>query len=226
MHGNRKMTPRRLALVLTAASLASVAAPAWAQRDAERGAPPREEARLAADDDRRPGPGDRRPGDPRRPIDDELAETIQELMIVRLRTHLDLSAAQEEKVVPLAQELAELRRRRGRERGEGMRSIMALAQDSGVDERLLRERLETFYAQESDFRRQEERLAGELRSHLDPHQQARLLVFEERFRGEMRRRMDEMRQRRGGPDRPGFGPGPGGRPRPPRGERPGGFPRR
>jgi hypothetical protein len=143
-------------------------------------------------------------------IDDELAQTIEQIMVRRLETHLELSEDQKETVVPMIHELTDLRRTHSQRRREGLRTIAVMARDSGVDEKLLKSRLESFYREQDEYRRQEARLADQIRAGLDVRQQARLLMFEERFRNEMRRRFEDARRlggpRRGQPRRPGEPP--------------------
>jgi hypothetical protein len=185
---------RVLPVALMAAALATAMVPTTLVRAQEP--PPQEEPR---------------PGQP--PFDEDLAETIQDLMLRRLETQLELSDEQKETVLPLVQELAELRRTHNQSRREGLRTIGVMAQDSAVDQESLSRRLATFYQEQEAFRGQEMELAKKIRSHLDPRQQARLLQFEERFRNEMRRRFEDAR-RRGGPRSRGERPRPGDPPRP------------
>ena len=185
---------RLLPVALMAAAMAAVAMPAAIVRAQEP--PPQEEPR---------------PGQP--PFDEELAETIQDLMLRRLETQLELSDEQKETVLPLVRELTELRRTHNQSRREGLRTVGVMAQDAAVDEESLSRRLDAFYQEQEAFRDQEMGLAKKIRSHLDPRQQARLLQFEERFRNEMRRRFEDAR-RRGGPRSRGERPRPDSPPRP------------
>ena len=129
-------------------------------------------------------------------VDRELAETLQELLVLRFRKTLELTEEQEDQVVPLMQELTRLRRENARRRIEATRTLFVMSQDSGADENLLRQRLNDFYRDQEQFQRDQERLSGEIRSHLDPRQQARLLGLEERFRREVRDRVAGARRMR------------------------------
>jgi Spy/CpxP family protein refolding chaperone len=190
---NRSPVPL-LPVALMAATLAAAMVPATPARAQEP--PPQEEPP---------------PGQP--PFDQELAETIQEVMLRRLETHLELSDEQRTTVLPLVRELSELRRSHNQSRRDGLRTIGVMAQDSSVDQESLSRRLDVFYKEQEAFRGKEMELAGKIRSHLDPRQQARLLQFEERFRNEMRRRFEDAR-RRGGARSRGERPRPGNPPRP------------
>jgi Spy/CpxP family protein refolding chaperone len=194
MRTEKRSPAQLLPAVLMAAALVSVAAPTAIVRAQEP-----------------PPPVEPRPGEP--PFNEELAETIQDLMLRRLETQLELSDEQKETVIPLVRDLTELRRTHNQRRREGLRTIGVMAQDSGVDEESLSRRLDSFYREQAEFRGQEMELAEKIRSHLDPRQQARLLQFEERFRNEMRRRFEDAR-RRGGSRSRGERPRPGAPPRP------------
>ena len=129
-------------------------------------------------------------------LDQELAETLEQLMIVRLKRALELTAQQEETVVPLMQDLTRRRRADQQLRREGMRSLAALSQDSAASEDILRERLDAFYADQAANRQAELELLTALRAQLNPRQEARMLAFEERFRSDIRDRMHDARQQR------------------------------
>ena len=138
-----------------------------------------------------------RPPDAEPRLDRELAQTVERFMVQRLTRFLELDAAQRETVLPLVEKLTQARRLHTRQRREAIRTLGAMSQDSGVDEEMLRLRLNSFYREEEEFRDLERRTNEEVRSQLDVHQEARLLAFEERFRKEMRRRMEAAREDRG-----------------------------
>jgi Spy/CpxP family protein refolding chaperone len=129
-------------------------------------------------------------------LDRELAETLQQLMIVRMKRALELTPEQEKTVVPLMQDLTQQRRADQRSRMEGLRSLAALSQDSAASEEMLTERLESFYADQAAGRETEMELLTALREELTPRQEARMLAFEERFRSEIRNRMQAARGQR------------------------------
>ena len=129
-------------------------------------------------------------------LDQELAETLQQLMIVRMKRALELSPEQEETVVPLMEDLTGRRREHQRLRMEGLRTLAALAQDSAASDELLQERLDTFYADQATHRQAEMDLVTALRAQLTPRQEARMLAFEERFRSDIRSRMQDARRQR------------------------------
>lgn len=142
-----------------------------------------------------------RPDEPPPRLDRELAQTVERFMVQRFVVFLELDQTQRETVLPLFREQTQARRTHARQRREAIRTLSAMGLDSGVDEEMLRRRLEDFYKKEEAFRKRELRASEEIRSHLNLRQQARLLAFEERFREEMRRRMQEARGKRPGPRR-------------------------
>jgi hypothetical protein len=134
------------------------------------------------------------PGAPTSQVDEELRQTMQELMVLRMRKTLELSAEQEEKVVPLFTEVTTLRREHARKRMEGMRTLNILMTDPGAEDDLLAQRIEALDRDQDDFIETERRLTREIRSHLTVRQRAKLMGFEERFRSEMRTRFQEVRE--------------------------------
>ena len=140
-----------------------------------------------------------RPRDARteREVDRELAHTMERLMVLRLSKHLQLTEEQERGVVPLIKEITQLRRQHTRKRREAIRTLGAMSRDPGTDDGMIRQRLESFNRDDETFRRQERETLDEIRSNLDPRQQARFLAFEEHFREEIRRRIEDARHRGG-----------------------------
>jgi hypothetical protein len=135
-------------------------------------------------------------GRPGGAVDQELAETLQQLMMVRLKRALELTPEQEETVVPLMQDLTRHRREDQQLRREGLRSLAALSQDSMASEEILRDRLDSFYADQAASLKAQMEILTALRAELTPRQEARMLAFEERFRSDIRDRMQDARQQR------------------------------
>ena len=67
-------------------------------------------------------------------VDRELAETLERVLILRLKKALELTTEQEDTVVPLMQDLTRQRRERAHGRMEAMRTISALARDTAADD--------------------------------------------------------------------------------------------
>ena len=169
--------------VLAVALLLSMAAPIAAPPDPE---PPR-----AAE------PAD---GPPAESLDQELAEAIQDVMLVQAKRRLGLSEEQAREVGALMRSMGEARREHQNRRREGLRTLAAMAEDSSLDESELRRRIDAVLRADEEFMATERRLMGDIRARLDTRQQARWIVFNDRFRDEMRRRVEDARAgRRGGP---------------------------
>jgi Spy/CpxP family protein refolding chaperone len=149
-----------------------------------------------------PGPG---AGPP--PGDDEAAElqeTIEIYMIAKMKRDLALSRDQEERIVPLIQDLSGSRRSFNRERRILMLRLRALAEDERSSDEEIRRAVARLVEGENDFRGREARTLEQIRSHLAPRQQAGFLLFQEGFRREMRDRLRRLRD--GGPAGPPRGP--------------------
>jgi hypothetical protein len=181
------------AATMLAAFLVALPGAAVAQQSPARGDEDGRKTTTTPQGRQQPATARPSPGENGGEVDQELRQTIQDLMVVRLERTLQLTDAQKEKVVPLVKELTEMRRDHARQRVEAIRSLYVLSQDSGADD----QRLKSFDEQEEQFRKSERSKMEEIRSHLQPRQQAQLLGFEERFRNEMRTRLEEVRQRRG-----------------------------
>lgn len=151
---------------------------------------------------------DRRGNSPRdAELDHQVADAMQQLMVARLAQHLELSQAQQARVIPMIRELTLLRREHAARRRQAIRALATLSRDAGTEDEVIRARLTALAVVELDFRREEDSSLAAIHKHLDVRQQARLLAFEEGFRDEMRRRVEDARRRdvnrrRGGPTRP------------------------
>jgi hypothetical protein len=154
---------------------------------------------------------------------DEMREAMEQVMIVRMKRALALSADQEARVVPRLQALLEARRQHASRRRAALLRLRALVQSESAEDEEIGKALGEVQSIERDFRAQEEGLRAEMSRGLAPRQQAQMMFFEERFRRFMQRRMQEAMGRHpgqaGAPQRrrPGGGP-------PPRGHHPGGAP--
>lgn len=129
-------------------------------------------------------------------VDRELAETLERVLILRLKKTLELTTQQEETVVPLMRDLTRQRRERAQERTEARRTLTALARDTAADDDLLRDRLDRHYADQATALKNEAALLEQIRAELTPRQEVRLLLFEERFRAEIRERLQDVRRQR------------------------------
>ncbi|MFQ5766884.1 MAG: hypothetical protein ACE5ID_02745, partial [Acidobacteriota bacterium] len=91
-------------------------------------------------------------------VDRQISETIQRLMVLRMKNALRLSDKQEKTVVPLIKELTLLRREHAGRRLSGIRSLNAMAQDEGAEDELLRQRLAAFDREERDYQQRQQQL--------------------------------------------------------------------
>jgi len=185
----RHFSPRRLAPLALAAAVLTGTLPAMAAPRSQQDRPPR------AQQDRPPRAQQDRP--PRADaVDRELAETLERVLILRMQKALELNAEQEDTVVPLMRELTGQRRERARRRMEAMRTLTVMAQDTTVEDRALQDRIDRFYADQTEAIKDEARLLREIRAELTPRQQVRLLHVEEKFRTEIRERLQDVRRQR------------------------------
>ena len=136
------------------------------------------------------------------PDTEEMREAMEQVMIVRMKSALQLTPRQEEKVVPQVQNLLEARREFAAKRRAAMSHLRALLLDETADDQAIETALKEAQSIEGRFRDREQGLKEAINSGLTPRQQARLLFFEEQFRRMMQRRLQEAA-------------GPGGRPRAP-----------
>jgi vancomycin resistance protein YoaR len=163
-----RLAPAALMVALLASTIPAVGAP-------------------RAQQDRQPRPGG---------VDRELAETLERVLILRLKKALELATEQEEVVEPLMRDLTRQRRERAHQRMEAMRTLTVLSRDMTVDESVLRDRLDRHYADQATALKEEASLLAQIRAALTPRQETRLLVFEERFRAEIRERLQDARRQR------------------------------
>ena len=147
------------------------------------------------------------------PVDQELAEAIQDVMVIQAKRRLGLSEEQARDVGALMRRMGEARRDHQARRRDGLRTLAAMAEDSSMEEAEIKRRIDAVLRADEEFMSTERRLMGDIRAKLDTRQQARWIVFNDRFRDEMRRRVEDARGgRRGAPgmrrplERPGAGP--------------------
>jgi Spy/CpxP family protein refolding chaperone len=192
MHGRiapGSPAPGRLQGLLLLGSLLALLAQPVKVAAAPWGAPPEEEAL---------GVEGAEPGE-------DLRETIEIYMLARMKQELELTADQEERLVPLVQDLSASRHRFRKERRLALMRLRPLAEDPATSESTLRAELERIQEAETSFREEECRRMDRIREILSTRQEARFVLFIEQFVTDMQRRLRQMRQLHGGP-----GPGPGG----------------
>jgi len=139
---------------------------------------------------------------------DAVAETVEIYMIAKMKKALDLSREQEEKVVPLIQDLGEARRGFQRDRRLSMMKLRSLLEDPKSSDADLTKALNQIHDGERRFRDTEEKTHQQMRAVLTARQQAQFLIFLERFQSEMQQRVRRLRGRGQGPQGDPVGPGP------------------
>jgi Spy/CpxP family protein refolding chaperone len=144
-----------------------------------------------------PGPGAPTPQE----IED-LRETVHILMISRLKRELQLNDEQQQRIVPLIDELEQARGRYRQESRRRLEEIRRLLASGNAPERELGEQVRGTTELRRGFEAERVRVESEMTRILSPVQQARLLVFLQDFRRDMRARLEGARGRPGRP-RPG-----------------------
>ncbi|MEE9219186.1 MAG: hypothetical protein V3U98_08975 [Acidobacteriota bacterium] len=133
------------------------------------------------------------PAPPEEEIGD-LRETIQLLMLSRLKRALDLSPEQEQQVLPLLDHLEQSRQQLRRQNRRATRELRRLLEADAPEERL-EERLQQVRELRRGFEAERQRIEEEIARQLTPHQQARLLVFMQDFRRRLHERLSRHRDR-------------------------------
>jgi len=128
---------------------------------------------------------------------DDLVETVEIYMIAKMKRALDLSREQEEKIVPLVQELGEARRSMNRTRRLTMMKLRPLVEETKTPDAEYTKILDDLRTSEAAFRDTEEKAHKEIASVLSPRQQAQFLLFQEQFQREMQQRLNRIRGMRG-----------------------------
>ena len=144
------------------------------------------------------GPALAQPGGPGGPGEeiraDELRETIEIYMLSRMKIELELTAAQEQEVVPLVQELSAARQAHRQERRLSLLRLRPLVEDPATDDAAITAELERMRQGERSFREAEEAAMARIREVLTPRQEGRFALFLERFMQDMQRRLRQMRR--------------------------------
>ncbi len=149
----------------------------------------------------------------------DLRETMEIYMLAKMKRSLELSQEQEERLVPVIQDLSAARQRFRQERRLALTRLGPLADDPATGESTLRAELERLQEAEKAFRGEEGRHMDQIREILSTRQEAQFVVFIEQFMHDMQRRLRQMKQLHGDPGRgaPLPGAGPRRRARPPGG---------
>jgi hypothetical protein len=149
--------------------------------------------------------GHGRPGGP--VVDEEMRAALEQVMKVRLKQVLQLTAEQEGRVMPRVDKLQEARHGFATRRRAAIAHLRGLVNDEASRPADIEKALRGVRDLESSFRTLEASLREEIEAELDPRQQARLYFFEARFRREMQRRLQDGAGRVAGPGERGRGAG-------------------
>jgi Spy/CpxP family protein refolding chaperone len=146
----------------------------------------------------------------------DLQETLEIYMLAKMKRALALTPDQEQKVVPLVQDLSDSRRRFHRDRRLAIMTLRPMVEDPNSTEEEIRATLARLDQAESSFRSSESHSIAQIRALLSTRQQAQFMIFQESFRAEMQQRLREFRQggaggppMQRGPRRLGSPPSPG-----------------
>lgn len=139
-----------------------------------------------------PGPGGPR-GLPAEEAED-LVETLEIYMIAKMKRALDLSPEQQERVIPLIEDLSASRRAFNHERRLVLMRLRPLVEDPQASDAEIRESLARMDRAESEFKEKERRSLEAIRSALTPRQEAKFILFRERFRREIQERLQRLRR--------------------------------
>ena len=131
------------------------------------------------------------------PRADDIRETVEIYMLAKMKRALDLSREQEERLVPLVQELSEARREFANQRRITMGRLRPLTRDPEAEDEEFSKILGRLHETERAFRDLEAGSHKEIQSILTLRQQAQFIIFQERFQSEMQRRLRRMREMRG-----------------------------
>jgi len=134
-----------------------------------------------------------RPPSPAREADD-VAKTIQILMILSMKQALELTREQEMDVIPKIQRIFEERERFTRQHQDALRRVEVKLMEKSVPEQEFRDVVLRLDQIERQHRELEVRLRSEIDRSLNTRQQAELRLFVPQFRRQMQSQIDEARR--------------------------------
>ena len=150
------------------------------------------------------GPASGRPAPGDAPNGDEMRAAVEQVLIVRLKRVLQMTPAQEGRVIPKVHRMLDERREFAARRRIAVSHLRATMIDETSDGAEIDKALADLLGLEEAHRARERRLKEEIGADLTPRQRARMYFFEDRFRRVMQQRLRQAR--------PGAGPGAAGRP--------------
>ena len=134
----------------------------------------------------------------------EVRETMLALMSLKMKRALELDQDQERDIMPLLDELMEMRGNGRREQERQNVQLRRLVQDPDSSDGDIESMLAEIRDNHRDMERRQKQVRDEIDSFLTPRQEAKMIFFEARFRREMEQKFREMRRmERGRGRRPG-----------------------
>ncbi len=124
----------------------------------------------------------------------EVRETMLALMSLNMKRALELDEDQERDIMPLLEELMELRGDGRREQERRMAQMRRLVQDPDSSDGDIVSMLEEIRDGQRSLENNQKKVRLDIDSFLTPRQQAKMIFFEGRFRRDMERRFREMRR--------------------------------
>jgi hypothetical protein len=129
-------------------------------------------------------------------MDEETRAALEQVMLDRLKSALQLTPAQEQEVMPRVQRLLDSRRGYAARRRAGASHLKALLLDQTASEAEIEKSLREVRRADEEFRAHQKELRQEIDAELTPVQQAHMYLFQEHFRRAMRRQFQEAVERR------------------------------
>lgn len=126
-------------------------------------------------------------------------QSFESVKLWRMTQALDLNEEQTAKVFPKLHQLQKERRQFRLSYRAMMQELAAMVRDPQVQESLLTKKMEQIEKAEQAFRDFERKNHQEIKTLLNPVQQAKLILFREKFDRDLRQILREIREQKGPP---------------------------
>ena len=148
------------------------------------------------------GSGPARSGEGPGPRAEDLRETLTVLMMVRMKSELNLTKEQYEQILPKIEDLEKARQAGFQSRRDLGIRLKSLFLQISTSEAEFSEIVDKLTALDEAEHRRDQAFFADLKKLLTPRQQGQFLLFRQRFRGWLEERMRQMREMRSmGPGR-------------------------
>lgn len=127
----------------------------------------------------------------------EIRETMLTLMSLKMKQQLDLTEEQERDIMPLLEELQEIRGNARRDHRSRMEELRRLVEDPGSSDRDIEAALDQLRSSQRATEARQREVREEIDRNLSVRQQAQMLFFEARFRREMEHRIRSLHHMHG-----------------------------